>query len=336
MDFLKIVALSFLFVRFSVSLEPLCPAASTSKRCMISCRGDDGLGHQIEAKLTCVAVAHMLGLEYIHMPFSARTEHINYAEEMEKLFNLGYCYRKYDDTKMENTMRLPLPDIGHCYQRGGWLEKASQSKSAVCAPEDDPKIVYIADNCWDVFWCPHQDDKLYKAWYEVLPRLQRVFTSLSRNNTKFDPAVVNIAVHIRGGDAKNRIIGLSSRVTPLTYYINIMKVLRSKFQALDRKIMFWVHTDEIEEAENIKNTLAHEQFSMEFYTGSTSLYFAMNQMLHSDILVVAKSSLSYSMAMIGNMTAIVPDCYDRVPLPHWVAAPCDGVADFSDLALNQN
>jgi hypothetical protein len=27
---------------------------------------------------------------------------------------------------------------------------------------------------------------------------------------------------------------------------------------------------------------------------------------------------------LGNMTAILPNCFDRSPLPHWIPLPCKG------------
>ena len=38
---------------------------------------------------------------------------------------------------------------------------------------------------------------------------------------------------------------------------------------------------------------------------------------------MSRSSLSMSMALIGNQsTVILPDCYERTSLPHWIRAPC--------------
>jgi hypothetical protein len=81
-----------------------CPHTRTGQRCLLSCSGRDGIGHQIEAKLSCIAVAIQLGFEYINFPI-VQTEHNTNANHLDTFFNLGYCFRKFDPTTMKTAQR---------------------------------------------------------------------------------------------------------------------------------------------------------------------------------------------------------------------------------------
>ena len=62
---------------FSPRVRPSLPMASSSmaptrNECLISSFGTDGIGHQMEAKLTCIATAAALdGVAYVHYPLHA-------------------------------------------------------------------------------------------------------------------------------------------------------------------------------------------------------------------------------------------------------------------------
>ena len=45
------------------------PTCTPSSRCRIAQRARDAVGHQLESKLSCVAAAALLGLDYVDIPF---------------------------------------------------------------------------------------------------------------------------------------------------------------------------------------------------------------------------------------------------------------------------
>jgi len=78
------------------------PSATSSQhhiygqpRCMISSQGGDGMGHQLESKLSCIAVARFLGMEYIHNPLLGNAHGLN-STKMEDFLNLGMPYRHFN------------------------------------------------------------------------------------------------------------------------------------------------------------------------------------------------------------------------------------------------
>ena len=62
----------------------------TPAPCRITQRGWDGFGHQLDGKLTCIAAAAALSIEYVHVPFKrvkvrrgAKPVHWDDATELE-------------------------------------------------------------------------------------------------------------------------------------------------------------------------------------------------------------------------------------------------------------
>ena len=47
-----------------------CGKNEAGSACMISAQGADGLGHQLEAKLSCIGVAAAFNLSYVHQPIA--------------------------------------------------------------------------------------------------------------------------------------------------------------------------------------------------------------------------------------------------------------------------
>lgn len=51
---------------------------------------------------------------------------------------------------------------------------------------------------------------------------------------------------------------------------------------------------------------------------------AMRELSEVDLLIPSESSFSMVPALLGNMTVLLPSCFSRAPLPHWVTIPCQG------------
>ena len=94
------------------------------------------------------------------------------------------------------------------------------------------------------------------------------------------------------------------------------------------KLKFWLHTDSTK-SERAFRDHADSDVAV-FGPGAKPLPFVINQLVQADLLVMSRSGLSVSCALIGNRTAIIPSCFNsRHPLPHWIHGTCNRVAEWT-------
>lgn len=82
------------------------PDSMPTCRCAIAQRSYDGFGHQLEAKLTCIAAAHSLGLDYVHVPFSGRA-HGEDPTEAEAHMGFSRAYQVFRNKLHVFALRRP-------------------------------------------------------------------------------------------------------------------------------------------------------------------------------------------------------------------------------------
>jgi hypothetical protein len=199
-------------------------ASPTKKNCFISSYSNDGIGHQMEAKISCLATALILNSRevtqgrwtYIHQPVN-ELQHGQDPSVMEELFGFSKILTEfYDPETMELSTRElltwpPQPDDmiqvfnGLCPGNNEATEKA---------------MVFNADNCWDFLYC--RNHPLPDEWYtRVVPIIRTTIlqgasyvqqgNGDSQQNDRFFPHKTNrmpgrcfIVMHIRLGDAEER------------------------------------------------------------------------------------------------------------------------------------
>ena len=195
-----------------IAIKPVSTSINNKiSSCFISCGGRDGLGHQMEAKLSCLATAMALNMTYVHQPFK-RIQHLNGVVDISQLehllgmsdfiqllqqsnknFKLQYAVGTlYNSTVHEIVQRQPLPRIGLC-KHNSWFhtyldekdlyhQKKKKHTKQICTihkvkgnNNDGKKLpVYGADNCWDFLYC-HNKLVPTKFWDTVLPALRTIF-----------------------------------------------------------------------------------------------------------------------------------------------------------------
>jgi hypothetical protein len=182
-------------------------------------------------------------------------------------------------------------------------------------------------------------------FYSAVPFIQTAFeageANLRKNSSGVQlyqsfPGRTNVAVHIREGDT-------ASRLKPVYFAATMAELQREadKNATLTQKpIHFWIHTngegyDRTRLLENLTRLakripgglpLNHSGFSMSLVSAAVSLSTAMLQMIHSDIFVMSRSSLSYAVALYRNSDkrTLYPDCENgHLPMPHYERRECD-------------
>lgn len=155
---------------------------SSGQKCMISAESKDGMGHQIEAKISCIAVAASLSMEYVHIP-SFFAEHSASGKSLESFFNLGNKHRVFNKTTMKKKSRFRGKRFdGNCGERGSYTLPPSRLRDWQTHPETcNPNYVWVDDNCWEIFWC----NTTRSTWYTLAALTAISFSILSVENISY-------------------------------------------------------------------------------------------------------------------------------------------------------
>ena len=292
------------------------------KKCLITQSGVDGIGHQIEGKLSCMAMASFVGLEYVHKPFITM-QHVKDWKKMaaffEKFFGFGTQFRSLNRTagRMKE-FRKNVPWVGHC-KEVGWMRKVELGQ--VQCEKDDYHVTSM-DNCWDRMYCHGYMESGH--FYKLVPYLHRAYFSTPKPDPNWTQGFSGqmwgpkVAVHIRQGDSKYQL--------KLSWYAVQIEELRKRFRKQDASHppLFRVQTDAANPTALLKG--APELNASDIVidgSKSSPLELAIHRMITADALIMSRSSLSISMALIGNQSIVIqPDCWDRTSLPHWTKATC--------------
>jgi len=259
------------------------------KQCLISSKGSDGIGHQMEAKLSCIAAAAALDdVTYVHSPMATNEHGVLFEDKVfrsiEDMFGLTSSH--FEILNHQVVSRDPLPWVGKCNE-ASWFDNRPSSCSR--------KVAYVNDNCWDFFYCSIQrnEDHVVKPMVYALQELYRNSNDQRRDD---DDDNLTIAVHIRGTDAGKRKMRMG-------YYEEIIQQLC--LVAPEARVI--VHTDDTSIRDRIKDLPSHV---IVHDPSSTTILQVLQDLMHSDLLVGSISSLSYA-AGLYNLGRPVLSPYDH-------------------------
>jgi len=273
--------------------------------CMISSRGTDGVGHQMEAKLTCIATAAALGLSYVHFPIGFAEHGVNVDEfhAIETMFGLGERFPKFNNDTMILEKREPIHWVGHC-DDASWFDEDTRPKTC---PQG---VVYLNDNCFDFFYCaPYMNknytEKMVKALQDLHVADGDSFASKKGNQSKSkyddENRPLTIAVHIRQNDGIR---------IPLATYFAIIRRFRNVVP--DAAVI--IHSDGNLDRDKLPG---HQKLPAHVVVRgkkTTSLIETLEELISADILVASYSSLSFT-AGLANMgrpvVSLQPDFMKR-------------------------
>jgi hypothetical protein len=308
------------------------PSIITTPQCMITSKGADGVGHQLEAKISCIATAQHLGLVYVHSPMVSAEHGVN-ASAVEELFNIGHGHRLFNKSQMLWSQRSPLRLGRSSAECESWFSDYTFN----C--QTDGVTVYGGDNCWDFFWCSLNRHGVRQSWFQTtLPSLQEAIASSGLKSawvkSKSYQASINIVMHVRRGDS-------GGRGVPTEWYWNVLAKLSELNRSAKHRVRYYVHSDNpnIYAEFHGSNVTIIEPYTFlcgGFYTPSNgSLELFAQQMLGSDLIVASISSLSHTLALLANRAVIYPLSDDSRPNAAelgWHVVPSSGptqLAGFS-------
>jgi hypothetical protein len=265
-----------------------------------------------------MAVALELGFEYVHHPFGGISDVYE-----GKYFDFARCFRQSGDDFLERRFRTAF--IGQCADYS-WLSALNATGRLTVCPSQR-RTVYMADNCWDHFWCVTMREAKGRAlWYDaVLPVVRALYMAPRQSEMDallgqgaglgWGASVVNVVCHIRRGDAITR----SSLDNG--YYLRIFAAVRLRLDEEGAQYRFWVHTDD--DNETIQAAFSAADTSI---MRNAPMRLLAHQMITADVFITSISSLSYSFALLANTTTLFPACDSSRPLHdlrQWHAVPCD-------------
>jgi len=267
-------------------------------KCMLSQHGIDGFGHQLFAKLSCMAVAEDLGMKYVHTGFDVM-EHGEVGSSYNDYLGLDKVYPNVESIpNFVERARSPVAFVGHC-DRPSYLKRLASGEQQ-CA--HDGVSVYTGDNCWDYFFCEGQWSD---HWYKLQPRVREAFLESSKAHSvdmeKRGPNDKRVVLHIRQGDAA-KMRGLN-----VQYYHNVIDMLKKEFEEDGKNATFHIETDG--KAEDFKK-FVDKGVTIEDRT--SSMKRAFRSMVTADVFVASKSSLSMSAALLSLGQVIWPECDEQV------------------------
>lgn len=274
--------------------------AKQQPQCRISSRGSDGVGHQLEAKLSCIATAAALDdLQYVHSPMTS-AEHATNPFEFEDFLGLQKSYQGleavHDAVLVDGNPlireRSPLPRVGTC-REASWFNadrRIPQCRNAT------PGTVFLADNCWDFFYCSLKRGDNVTEMQKVLDVLSKGYATRHHGFSR-----LTAVVHIRRADSRKR-------QSSGTFYTRLIQEL---VDAADQHLQVIVHTDEKNPSRERLLPQLDKKYEVTIRGRAVPLQEVFNDMAQADILVASKSSLSNSAGMMGRQGRPVLYPFDK-------------------------
>ena len=120
---------------------PLSPSHSSCPRCLITQRGRDGFGHQLEGKVSCVVAEHLAPqrLAYVHTRFYTFEHAVINLTLAEQLVALDHYASWINDGRFAHVVNVGQDFVVHVV-----------SGKVSC----QSNIVYSVDNCWELIYFP--------------------------------------------------------------------------------------------------------------------------------------------------------------------------------------
>lgn len=266
-----------------------------SANCYLACHGKtDGAGAQIQAMMSVMLFAHKFGFRYVHLPFetmelSPDGDAVGWAHAWEATMNLGD-----GELRQSALPGIPLVPIKNCIR----IRKR-------------PGIVQVVRHCH------HYADRFVDEYENVLPTIRRRYEkNRPARFTAAKTGPLRIALHVKRGnvDPSER-----NRYTPNTALISAIQNMRAVLEPLGM-----AHRIDIYSMGGPSEFRELESLSPEFHLNEPAID-TFHGLVGADILLTAKSSFSYTAALLNDGVKLYEPFWHR-PLRDWVTIT-DGVFD---------
>jgi hypothetical protein len=257
--------------------------------CYITCSGNsDGAGAQAHAVLSTILFAKLYGLEYVHTPFSLiqhnQSKNPNWEQMWEEFFSFGLNRTSVADIRETSCKKVSLRHPLLIFKR--------------------QNLLYKVRNCHEC------TDMVPNRYHSILNEIRRDFKFRHFGNLTQPREVKKISIHVRRGDVSSSGVN-SGRFTEIEVLTGLVEVI-SKFLS-DNSIQYEI---------DIYSQGSENEF-VKFKKFNASLKLNLNEfdtfkgLVNSDILITAKSSFSYTAALLSD-ALVFYDKFWHGPLKSWV------------------
>jgi hypothetical protein len=123
---------------------------------------------------------------------------------------------------------------------------------------------------------------------------------------------INIAVHIRRENIDDlKVGGAGGRISPDSYFINIMNKIREKYKNSNKPLLFHIYS---QGNECDFNCYVNDDVTFHI---NKDLFNTFTELVYADILVMSASSLSYSAALLSD-GEIYYKAFWHKPYKNWI------------------
>jgi hypothetical protein len=242
--------------------------------CYITCSGKmDGAGAQSLAIMSTLLFSQAMHIKYVHTPF-AKMQHNyendpEYEKEWENFFNLGMNELNISDQD------LFFPQI----------ENLGESPLEITKK---PKALFVLRHCHDF------SDMFPNRYSHIREKfIAKYFSTPKEGYTlNYDPQKVNIAIHIRRGDVNGN-NQFRDKFTENDFIAKVLDKIIELTSSSRKGSAVWVYSEgkiedfKLLERENLKFCLNTDPFS------------TFHNLVSADVLIMSKSTFSYSAALLS-------------------------------------
>lgn len=265
-----------------------------ANNCFVTCSGRiDGAGAQIQAILSTMLFADELGIKYVHTPFKKLDHNIDddkrFASKWESLVNLGSGELAVDQIESD---KLDVVEVRYTRE-----------------------VKKIENTLFVIRGCHKFVDRNPDLYLKLLAKVRHKYAqSTKKPDLYFEPSKTNVAIHIRRGDVTQQ----DSKRHISNYFVsNILREISSTLKGLGDEPVFHIYSqgDEEEFSDIARNGIVFHLNECPFST--------FHHMVSADVLVMAKSSFSYSAALFSEGIIIYLPFWHK-PLKNWIVVKRNG------------
>lgn len=271
--------------------------------CFITCPGSrDGLGAQLQSRMSCMLYAECRGLTYVHSPFEVLdftpADQPDWPAQWERFLGIG----------------VGEPTVSDVRNQLGEAVRVS-----------NPTQIRMRNNS---FWSvpnAHAYADLYPHHYlRITGKLAARYAAAPKGPLRphYTPGALNVALHLRrGADLSHKMHLRSGDASTATIVQAILAAAPVPRKSVVLRVFSQGKPDDFP---------ALHSFGVEFHLNE-DLFLTFDSLVQADVLVMAKSCLSYSAALLSRGVKIYEPTGHR-PLPGWQVTRNDGRLDYTRLA----
>ena len=284
----------------------------------------DGGGAQILRAVSCLALAHDRGLDYVHTPLAsvAHNDDNNphWTEQWNHFFNLSQA----GSDRPRNSYVTEVPP------------KSKKKRTGHVRP-DPPGVLYVLHDALHL--CRSRPE----IFLPIIPIIREAYDGSGQKpalcykrclpDTSSRVLVLTVACHIRRGDIvhKHSKHGAIERLVPCSHFANVLTWVR-EIDALDLfgttvSVLWDVHVYSQGDMDEFEPLLECECITFHL---NEDVFSTFHHLCSADVLIMSRSDFSFVAGLLSKGTKLFcPPPFWHAPVPGWLE--CDEAGMFKKI-----